>query len=279
MIDITNKQIRDLFFRPRPRNANKGDFGRVLVVAGSKGMAGAAILCAKGALRAGAGLVTVSVDDELLPIIQCAVPEATCVPRAFNAEMLSVYDSIAIGPGLGVSGETLELVTYILENYGGKIVLDADALNVIAGTNITLDEDTVITPHPGEAARLLGIDVPSVQSQREASASVLAEKFRCVAVLKGSSTLIAGTNPGEDLYINNTGNPGMATGGSGDVLTGVIASFLGQGMDSRTAACAGVYIHGFAGDLLAKELGEYGLIAGDLPLGIARTIKYYTETQ
>ena len=292
MIEITYRQISELFSKPRERNTNKGDFGRVLVIAGSTGMAGAAILCAKGALRAGAGLVTVAVPGELFPIVQSSVPEAICIKRPYGAsynggenlsnllspERLSSFDSIAIGPGLGACYDTLEIVTHILENYGGKLVLDADALNVIANSNITMDTDTIITPHPGEAARLLGIDTAAVQAKREASAAILADKYGCVAVLKGNGTLVASTKPTLKLFINNTGNPGMATGGSGDVLTGVIAAFLGQGMDTQTAACAGVYIHGFAGDLLLKEFGEAGLIAGDLPLGVARILKYIAET-
>jgi len=292
MIDITYKQISELFLKPRTRNANKGDFGRVLVIAGSKGMAGAAILCVKGALRAGAGLVTVSLPNELFPIMQTAVPEAICTKRPGGAtydggdtlntvmspERLAAFDSIVIGPGLGASFDTWEIVMHVLENYGGKLVLDADALNVLAGTSTTLDTDTVITPHPGEAARLLGVNADIIQSRREASAAVLAEKFGCIVVLKGSGTIVAATNPILKLYLNSTGNPGMATGGSGDVLSGVIAAFLGQGMDTQTAACAGVYIHGFAGDLMVKEYGETGLIAGDLPLGVARTIKYLEGT-
>ena len=278
MTEITYKQISELFFRPRSRETNKGNFGRVLVVAGSEGMAGAAILCAKGALRAGAGLVTVSVPNDLFPIVQTAVPEAICVTRALNPELLTKYDAIAIGPGLGVSKETWNVVTYILENYGGKLVIDADALNVLAGTNITFDPDTIITPHPGEAARLLGTDASIIQSRREASAAILSEKFGCVVVLKGSGTIVAATSPSLKLYVNTNGNPGMATGGSGDVLAGVLAAFLGQGMDAQTAAWAGVYIHGFAGDLMVKEYGEAGLIAGDLPLGVARTLKYIAGT-
>ena len=292
MIEITYKQISEVFLRPRARNTNKSDFGRVLVIAGSPGMAGAAILCAKGALRAGAGLVTVSVPSELFPIVQSAVPEAICYKRpvgsargsddnlrgALSAERLSQYDSIAIGPGLGASFDTWELVMHVLENFGGRIVLDADALNVLAGSNITLDTDTVITPHPGEAARLLGVDSATIQSRREASAAILAEKFGCIVALKGSGTIVAATSPSLKLYVNTTGNPGMATGGSGDVLSGVIAAFLGQGIDTQTATCAGVYIHGFAGDLMVKEYGESGLIAGDLPLGVARTLKYIAGT-
>jgi len=272
--EITFKQIRELYLKPRTRNANKGDFGRVLIVAGSTGMTGAAILCAKGALRAGAGLVTVSVPTELFPIIQIAVPEAICVPRNLSSDFLAKYDSIVIGPGLGDSYDTWDVVMHILENYGGKLVLDADALNVLAGTKITFDTDTIITPHPGEAARMLGTTAEIIQSRRDASAAVLAEKFGCTVVLKGNGTIVAATNPSLSLYVNTTGNPGMATGGSGDVLSGVIAAFLGQGMTAQTAACAGVYIHGFAGDLMAKEYGETSLVAGDLPLGVARTIKY-----
>jgi len=255
-------------------------------------MAGAAVLCAKGALRAGAGLVTVSIPSEFFPVIQCTVPEAICMKRpggtardgaenlnnVFSPESLSAYDSIVMGPGLGSRYDTWELVMHILENYGGKLVLDADALNVLAGSNISLDTDTIITPHPGEAARLLGTTPSIIQSRREASAAFLAEKFGCVVALKGSGTIVATVTPSLKLFVNNTGNPGMATGGSGDVLAGVIAAFLGQGMDSITAACAGVYIHGFAGDLMAKEYGESGLIAGDLPVGVARTLKFIAGT-
>jgi len=278
MVEITYKQISELFLKPRTRNANKGDFGRVLVIAGSAGMAGAAILCARGALRAGAGLVTISIPYELFPIVQSTVPEATCVTRELSPEILAAYDSVVIGPGLGISIETWKTITFVLENYGGKLVLDADALNVIAGTNITFDTDTVITPHPGEAARLLGVDTYTIQSRREASAAVLSEKYGCVVALKGNGTIVAVTSPSLKLFINNTGNPGMATGGSGDVLAGVIAAFLGQGMETQTATCAGVYIHGFAGDLMIKEFGESGLLAGDLPLGVARTLKYIAGT-
>ena len=290
-IGITYKEVRELFVRKRRRDAHKGDFGHVLVIAGSRGMAGAAILCARGALRSGAGLVTISVPDELFPIVQTAVPEAMCIGRGLenteghgpygggfvyaplSAERLVEYDAIAIGPGLGVSNESKRVVSHILGNYGGGIVFDADALNIIAGTNITLDTDSVITPHPGEAARMLNASTEAVQSAREHAAVALAQRLDCTVVLKGAGTLVAVTNPATGLYINSTGNPGMATGGSGDVLTGVIASFMAQGLPTLTAARTGVYIHGFAGDLMATEYGENGLLAGDLPLGVARALK------
>ena len=267
--EITFKEIRELFMKKRNRDSSKSDYGRVLVIAGSKGMAGAAILCAKGALRSGAGLVTISVPDELLPIIQTAVPEATCVSRVFTPEKLAVYDVIAIGPGLGLTDESGETVSYVLENFGGKFVLDADALTLLARTNITLDPDTIITPHPGEAARLLCTTPSVIQAKREASAAIMAEKYGCTAVLKGAGSLVATTIPRLEIYLNTTGNPGMATGGSGDVLTGVIASFAAQGIPVLTAAKAGVFIHGLAGDLMAAEYGMLGLTAGDLPEGVA----------
>ncbi|MDR3365329.1 MAG: NAD(P)H-hydrate dehydratase [Clostridiales Family XIII bacterium] len=286
MEEITQKEIRGLFIRKRRRDAHKGDFGRVLLICGSRGMAGAAILCARGALRAGAGLVALSVPDELLPIVQAGVPEATCVGRgaeALSPQRLAAAGAIAAGPGLGAGPEAREAISRLLENYSGKLVLDADALNVLAGQNrrdIFFGANTVITPHAGEAARLLGISAAEVQAGRAEAAAALAGKYGCIAVLKGAGTLVA-AGAAEDtppqIFINTTGNPGMATGGSGDVLTGVIASFMAQGMDSLTAARAGVYIHGLAGDLMAKELGERGLTAGDLPLGVAKALKQIAE--
>jgi NAD(P)H-hydrate epimerase len=240
-------------------------------------MAGAAILSAKGALRAGAGLVTVSVPYELLPIIQTAVPEAICISRILTPEILSVYDAVAIGPGLGLTDEAGELVSYILENFGGIILLDADALTLLSDTNITLDPDTIITPHPGEAARLLGTTASVIQTKREATAAILAEKYACITVLKGAGTLVTVTNPNFEMFLNTTGNPGMATGGSGDVLAGVIASFAAQGMPALAAAKAGVFVHGLAGDFMAAEYGESGLLAGDLPYGIAIVLKKISE--
>jgi NAD(P)H-hydrate epimerase len=157
------------------------------------------------------------------------------------------------------------------------MVLDADALTFLSTTNISLDPDTVITPHPGEAARLLGTTSSVIQEKRVASAAIIAEKYGCVTVLKGAGTLVAATSPQLQLFINTTGNPGMATGGSGDVLTGVITSFIAQGMPVLTAAKAGVFVHGLAGDIMAAEYGEAGLLASDLPAGIALAIRKIPE--
>ena len=278
-VEITYKSIRELFAKKRRRDAHKGDFGHVLVIAGSKGMAGAAILCARGALRTGAGLVSVLAPEEVIPIVQGAVPEAMCLTAPLSKSLLSSYGSIAIGPGLGMEEEAQWIVSYVLKSYKGKLVIDADALNIIAKTRqeASPSASVVITPHPGEAARLLGLSVSEIQADREAAAVVLAENLNCVAVLKGAGTIVAAKNTAQGLYINTTGNPGMATGGSGDVLAGVVASLAAQGMDALTAARAGAYIHGYAGDLAAADYGEAGLISGDLPVFLAKALKLVTE--
>ena len=276
-IEITYKEIREIFFKKRKRDSQKGDYGRVLIIAGSKGMAGAAILCARGALRAGAGLVTLYVPKELIPTVQAAVPGATCLMKDPMPDELGIYDAVAIGPGLGTGQGARNAVSYVLKYYEGKLVMDADALNIIAGTKTKLDDDTIITPHPGEAARLLDTSTGVIQARREAAAAFLAEKLGCVSVLKGAGTLVSFTDPVLRLYINTTGNPGMATGGSGDVLTGVIAAFMAQGMTTLGAARAGVYVHGLAGDFMANEIGENGLTAEDLPDGVARALKHLSE--
>jgi NAD(P)H-hydrate epimerase len=278
---ITYKQIRELFLTRRQKDAHKGDFGHVLVVAGNKGMAGAAVLCARGALRAGAGLVTVSVPEELFPILQTAVPEAMCIGRGLEPDLaetaLSRYDVIALGPGIGTTAKSYELVSWLLQKYTGPFVLDADALNIVAVAGRSdkqwfanfpnVPSQSIVTPHPGEAARLLGVSKNVVTEDRAAALAALEAQLGCVVCLKGAGTLVS------PQYINTTGNPGMATGGAGDVLTGVIASFLAQGMELGTAAKAGVYVHGLAGDLAAQRLGEHGLLAGDIADHIAYAIK------
>ena len=262
---------------PRPRDMHKGDAGKVLVIAGSKGMAGAACLCAKAALRTGSGLVQTAVTDEILNTVQCVVPEATCVERSVAFDS---YDAIAFGPGLGVSEEGKDLLLKVLNEYEGPLVIDADGLNIIARYALTEEvrntkAKVVITPHVGEAKRLLGrLDTPMGEETREEMVLSLAEKFNCTAVLKGNMSLVAS---GKKVMINATGNPGMATGGSGDVLTGIIASLLGQGIDVVSAAGIGTFLHGMAGDIMAAKLGEYGLISSDLLEGIALAMKMVSE--
>ncbi|MCL1982055.1 MAG: NAD(P)H-hydrate dehydratase [Clostridiales bacterium] len=255
----------------RRREAHKGDFGKILVVAGSVGMVGAAILCGKAAYRAGAGLVRVAIDESLFPIIQIALPEATCVPR----QIFSGYDVIAAGPGLGDNPENEELICRLLRECDKTVVLDADGLNALAkagkaGALKDTAAKVVITPHMGEAKRLipksrLEKDWPTETVSDESRlkiAEMLMEETGATVVLKGAGTIVADQEHGA--FVNTTGNPGMATGGSGDVLAGIIAAFAGQGASPWDSAKAGVFIHGLAGDMAADAFGEHGMTAMDI---------------
>lgn len=301
---IITRELVQTMIGKREREIHKGDCGRILIAAGSRGMAGAAVLSARAALRAGSGLVQMAVPNEIFPIIQTAAPEATCLDRDFSKIDLSRYDAAAAGPGLGESEESVRTVTYLIENFDGKLVLDADALNIIAHNDLfdllraRRPMKTVITPHTGEAGRLLGETLREPQEPaarqifREETALKLAEKTGAVSVLKGQGTIVAfdtktavcgrgndGTGPVWSAYTNTTGNPGMATAGSGDVLTGIITSLAGQRkpdghrFSAAGAAVCGVYVHGLAGDLAAKSTGEYGLIAGDTAYYTALALK------
>jgi NAD(P)H-hydrate epimerase len=261
---------------PRPADSHKGSFGRVLVVAGSLGMSGAAILCGSGALRGGAGLVRVAVPREILPMVAAGNPCYTTVPLPQDTqgqltadadtpllELIADNDVLAMGPGLSQSPGVRSLVAAVLTRTQIPLVLDADGLNVLSPCLGFLQgrSATVLTPHPGEFARLLGCSIGLVQKQRQELAIAFAVKHQVVVVLKGRATIVT---DGHRLYVNTTGNPGMATGGSGDVLSGVIAALMGQGLEPWVAAQVGVYIHGLAGDLARNELGEVALIASDL---------------
>jgi len=267
--------------KPRLENAHKGDFGKFLIVAGNEGMCGAAILASRAAFKAGAGLVKVSLPPKLFPIIQIANPEAICIKRNTCQIDFSEYDGIAIGPGMGVNEETFSIVKSVLENYSGPVVIDADGLNVISRKSAcdmirNSSAKVIITPHPGEAARLLGIgNNDFLKLPREQSANMLAQKTNSVTVLKGAGTIIA-EKEGR-VFTNITGNPGMATAGSGDVLTGIITVLSGQQEDVFAAAAAGVFIHGFAGDLAALQFGETGMTAGDIAHYTAYAIKEILE--
>jgi len=270
----------------RERNTHKGTYGRVLIVAGSPGMAGAAVLAARGALRAGSGLVTVALPASISTLVGAACPEATQVllPELddpdFHGKMLKVLggrlesgtDALAVGPGLGTSGGSCALVEEILENYSGPHVLDADALNLIAAFP-AIQQITrplrVWTPHPGEFQRLTG-EKPRDMAERVAACARFVERFGGVVVLKGHGTVVLEK---DRYYINTTGNPGMATGGSGDVLTGVLASLLGQGLAPFEAACLAVRLHGSAGDFAADSLGEASVTAGDIVESLPRAIR------
>jgi NAD(P)H-hydrate epimerase len=275
----------------RRPDANKGSFGHVLVVAGSLGKAGAAVMAARGALRAGAGLVSVALPNSLVPIIQQHVFEAMCIPSAESidgtmgigaeVELLKASGSMsacAIGPGLSTHYETIQVVRNFVQRLTIPAVIDADGLNAFAGSLDLLRKikaPVILTPHPGEMGRLLGISPREVQKDRTGIAGEFAMKYKVTLVLKGAGTVIA--TPDGRVFINSTGNPGMATGGTGDVLTGMIAGLLAQGYASTEAACLGVYLHGLAGDLAAREKGEMAMIAGDLIEKIPDAIKQTSE--
>ena len=264
---ITDDYIRTIM-KPRQPEAHKGDFGKVLIYAGSPGMAGAAILAGRAALRSGAGLVRYllpSLQSPLYPILQTAVPEATCVFEKDISDY-SEYTAIAAGPGLGKTAEARRILKNILLLSESVIVLDADALNIISADEelaffVKSSPPVIITPHVGEAKRLLNSREPiNAAEERETAVRALREKFGCISVLKGAGTIVCG----DELYINTTGNPGMATGGSGDVLTGLIAGLAAQKYSPEEAARLGVFLHGKAGDLARDAKGEMGLIASDI---------------
>ncbi len=263
----------------RAEDAHKGDCGRVTIVAGSRGMAGAACLCATASLRGGAGLVTAAVPAGIVPIVAgfepsyltLALPEDNGGRIRFDAmgrlnQVLSSQSSVAIGPGLGQSAELRMLVSELYTQLPLPLVVDADALNLLGKSPETLTRpegvaSRVLTPHPGEFSRLTGLDIATVQQDRTRHAIDFARQHRVIVVLKGRETVIT---DGDRLAVNTTGNSGMATGGTGDVLTGLIAALLAQGMAPFDAAQLGVHVHGLAGDLAAEELSKPGLIASDL---------------
>lgn len=262
---------------PRPLDAHKGAFGRVLIVAGSRGMSGAAVLSGTGALRGGAGLVRVAVPEGVLNIVAAANPCYMTAPMpqddrgrlAASAlselmELLHGSSAAALGPGLGQSADLTELLTAVLVQTDMPMVLDADALNGLVGRLEVLRQhrgSILLTPHPGEFARLIGSDIATVQANRTELAMRFAVDHGVVLVLKGHDTLVT---DGRRLYLNTTGNPGMATGGSGDVLSGFLAALVGQRLEPFAAGQLGVYLHGLAGDLARRRLGEASLIALDL---------------
>jgi NAD(P)H-hydrate epimerase len=262
---------------PRPADSNKGTFGRVLVVAGSRGMSGAAVLCGCAALRGGAGLVYVAVPEVIQPVVAAGNPcyLTAGLPADENgqlgdhaeARVLALAqgkDVLALGPGLGQGRAVTALVLAVLAQVRLSLVLDADGLNVLRQYTDCLrgrPTPAVLTPHPGEFARLVGCDVAAVQAQRQELAVRFAADHGVVLVLKGHNSIVT---DGRRCYVNPTGNPGMATGGSGDVLTGLVAALLGQGLEAFAAAQLGVYLHGLAGDLARDDRGEVSLIATDL---------------
>jgi ADP-dependent NAD(P)H-hydrate dehydratase / NAD(P)H-hydrate epimerase len=254
--------------RRREKFSHKGDFGRALILSGSYGKMGAAVLCGKAAMRSGLGLLTMCVPASGYSIIQTSLPESMAMTDE-SEEFITTcpdfdgMDALGIGPGLGTAQETLYALIESLRNYDKPAVLDADALNLLASHHElkeVLPANSVLTPHPKEFERLVG--VWSDDFERLEKQVALAAELNCIIVLKGAHTSIA--LPDGNVYFNFTGNPGMATAGSGDVLTGIITGLMAQQYDPGDAALLGVYIHGLAGDLAAEELTEISMIAGDI---------------
>lgn len=273
LTDVTNALLPKL--PPRAADSHKGDFGRALVVGGSRGMSGAVALAGLAALRGGAGLVTLAVPGSIQDVVASlepsymtrSLPDANgqlSVPAADEVlEMSTACTAIALGPGLGRSAALTELVGHLFHKIQKPMVVDADALFAIAEEPEALafaEGPRILTPHPGEFARLTGETYDDTQ-RVEAAAEFARSGSNLIVLLKGHRTVVT---DGQQFCINPTGNPGMATGGSGDVLTGIITALLCQGLSPFEAARLGAHVHGLAGDLAARELGQISLIASDL---------------
>jgi len=273
-------------FPERPVTGHKGTFGRAMLIAGSRGMSGAAILSGLAALRGGAGLVYLAIPDAILEIVAGYEPSYLTLPQpsddagrlAADAEQALLDKSedmsaVALGPGLGQSDELESLVESLYQKLSLPMVVDADGLNNLADSQALLEKPAagrILTPHPGEFSRLCGLSIDEIQSNRKEVAFYFAEKSGTVLILKGPNTVVT---DGDRLYVNQSGNSGLATGGTGDVLTGLLTALLAQRMKPFEAACLGVHLHGLAGDLAAKDITQAGLIASDLPRYLTQAIK------
>lgn len=273
---------------PRAMNSNKGRFGHVLVVGGSWGKAGAPGMASLAALRAGAGLVTAAVPEKIVAMVGGIAPELMVQSVEFSCQKLDTWRGllegkkvVAVGPGLGTEGEVPEFVRGLVAETKVPMVLDADALNAFAGKTALLDGTgrvMVLTPHPGEMGRLVGMTVAEVEADRVGLARRFAVEHKVTLVLKGWRTLVA--HPDGRVAVNTTGNPAMAKGGSGDVLTGIVAALLGQYPDDPGAAVeAAVYLHGLAGDFAARAMDEHTVLATDTVTHLSDAFRYRVEDE
>lgn len=274
----------------RPRDSHKGTFGKVLIIAGSTGMSGAAILAGLGALRGGAGLVHVACPSAIQPIVAAANPCYLTTPLPCDAygilteqaaeplsALLQTARAVAIGPGLSKSPAIAAVLHYVLCQFHGNIIVDADGLHALK--HLQAEEKVperkiplICTPHPGEFAEMSGVSVQVVQSDRKNQTLRYIQQHKVIMVLKGHGTIVT---DGQRMYVNTNGNAGMAKGGSGDVLTGLIASLASQGLPPLEAAQAAVYLHGSAGDLAAATLGEHAMLPTDLADALSVAFKKY----
>ena len=275
---VIDRDELESVLKPRDLNSHKGDFGHLLVVAGSPGKTGAAVLTCQGAMRAGAGLVTLGIPESLNPILESKLTEVMTEPLPESIpgflgtlaieKIMALTENksvLALGPGVSTNDETVELVHRIIKEINIPVVIDADGLNALARDVNILKEakvPIVLTPHPGEMARLMNASAAEIQNNRIEISRRFAQEYNVYLVLKGFRTIIA--DPYGNIWINPTGNPGMATAGMGDVLTGMLSSFIAQGFGIMDAAKLAVFSHGLAGDTIASERGEIGLLATDV---------------
>ena len=285
-LSLINKDRIQKMFPPRQSQSHKGSYGHLLIVAGSAGKTGAASLCANAAMRCGTGLVTLGVAKSLNKSIEPQVIEAMTYPlpekkKGYLSDtcfehiqkLLKGKQALAIGPGLGENKKTQTLIKKILEKTTVPLIIDADAINCLARDLNALKKKkapAVLTPHPGEMARLCHMTTKQVQSNRINVASAFAKDFDSILILKGAQTVVS--LPDGRSFVCPTGNPGMASGGMGDVLTGMIAGFCAQGFPLEAASLAGVYIHGLCGDILSEQMGGFGFLASDIVENIPKTI-------
>jgi len=264
--------------KPRAIDAHKGDFGKVCIIGGCIGMSGAAALAGRAALRAGAGLVRVAITKSILPIVASIEPSYTTIPLAedsagrISAKAINTIldaagenDCLAFGPGIGISGALRSILEALIKQEPLRLLIDADGLNNLSGIKdwpAKLKANLILTPHPGEMKRLWApLFREQMPPDRQGQAGKLAHRTKTIVALKGAGTVVT---DGQKVYINKTGNPGMATAGSGDVLTGVITALIGQGLSNFDAAVLGVYIHGLAGDIAVERYDQVSLMATDI---------------
>ena len=282
---VTNEMVR---LPRRERDSHKGDYGKLLIVAGSEGYTGAPVFAAQGALRSGAGLVYLGVPRDVYPMVATRCSSAMPFPLPDDTEQLveraRSCDVVLAGPGMGRSPRAQQIVFRLIEDIEGPLVLDADGLNALEGQTQRLRARTgltVLTPHDGEFARLAGCSLPL--NDRVEQAAQLAQDTGCVVVLKGHETLTV--DPQGRVWRNTTGNPGMAKGGSGDILAGMIASLLGQKQLTGCVSCPGelvawaVYLHGAAGDAAASRFGEYGMLPDDTLAAVAGVLQTHIQAE
>lgn len=260
----------------RPKDANKGIFGKVLVVAGSENFPGAAYLTCAACYRVGAGLVTLATEQTVKIIVSRKLPEVTFLPFKEALDKVGGYDVLLVGPGLGQSNQAVEFIDKLCSNYSNnriKTIIDGDDLNILSKMNKffsskigrwweKLTGEVILTPHPGEMARLTGMTIQEIQSDRINVAQYFAKKWNKIVILKGANTVVV--SPAGEVFSSPFANPVLATAGTGDILAGTVAGMLAQGLKPVDAACVGVYVHGLAGEMVREKIGNAGSLASDL---------------